>query len=58
MVKREVIIVDDKEIEMPDITDSPIDPYEGMDENQKNRVIYENKFNLVIINIFNLFLHY
>lgn len=34
------------------ITDSPLDPYEGMSDNEKNRMIYENKFNLIIINVF------
>ena len=29
----------------PNITDSPVDPYEGMTDNEKNRMIYENKFN-------------
>jgi hypothetical protein len=39
--------------DMPDITDSPVDPYEGMTPIQIQKIVYENKFNMVIMNIFN-----
>ena len=45
-------VVEENDINDINITDSPIDPYEGMSDNEKNRMIYENKFNLIIINVF------
>jgi hypothetical protein len=37
---------------LPMLTDSPVDPYEGMSNREKNRTIYMNKFNAIMIGIF------
>ena len=37
---------------LPMITDSPVDPYEGMSEREKARTIYMNRFNAVMLGIF------
>lgn len=38
---------------LPMLTDSPVDPYEGMSEREIQRTIYMNKFNAVLLSIFN-----
>ena len=38
---------------LPMLTDSPVDPYEGMTEREKTRTVYMNKFNAVMLGIFN-----
>lgn len=35
------------------ITDSPVDPYADLPQNEKLKMRYENKFNLIMMNIFN-----
>lgn len=38
---------------LPLLTDSPVDPYEGMTDREIQRTIYMNKFNAVMLGIFN-----
>lgn len=38
---------------LPMITDSPVDPYEGLDEIERKQIEWMNKFNAVMIGIFN-----
>lgn len=39
--------------DLPMLTDSPVDHYEGMTEQEIQRTIYMNKFNAVILAVFN-----
>jgi hypothetical protein len=36
----------------PDITDSPVDPFDGLTDRQIERITFENKFNMVMMGIF------
>jgi hypothetical protein len=37
---------------LPILTDSPVDPYEGMNERERQRTDYMNKFNAIMLGIF------
>lgn len=42
----------ESKVPKPNITDSPVDPFDGLTDRQIERITFENKFNMVMMGIF------